>query len=108
MPNNQLTLNVGLLSNAWEINLLARYVDQTREASEVLAPGDTSGVVLSGATTKAYTIVDLSISYDLDDLGRVYMKVDNVFDKQEVVSRRPYGARPSKPQSAYIGYQYSF
>jgi Fe(3+) dicitrate transport protein len=108
LPNNQLTLNVGLLSNAWEINLLARYVDQTREASEVLAPGDTSGVVLSGATTKAYTIVDLSISYDLDDLGRVYMKVDNVFDKQEVVSRRPYGARPSKPQSAYIGYQYSF
>ena len=38
----------------------------------------------------------MSASYDFGDYGSVYLKLDNVFDKQEIVSRRPFGARPTK------------
>jgi len=66
------------------------------------------GVLLSGVTTESYAIVDISASYHLEQYGKVYIKLDNLFDKQEIVSRRPYGARPSKPQQLQVGYQYSF
>jgi len=50
----------------------------------------------------------LAASYELGRMGNVYFKLDNLLDDQEIVSRRPYGARPSKPRTAVIGYQYSF
>jgi len=101
LPENQLTLNLGLVSDFWEVNLIARYVDSMLEAS-----GD--GVILTGETTSDYTIVDISANYDLGDAGTIYLKVDNIFEQQEIISRRPYGARPSKPQMAFVGYRYRF
>lgn len=101
LPANQLTFATGLVSDQWEINALVRYIDEMKEASG-------EGVTLKGVTTASYTIVDLSASYSFDQYGSVYLKLDNLFDKQEIVSRRPYGARPSKPQQLQVGYQYSF
>lgn len=101
LPENQLSVSLGLASNEWEVSLVARYIDEMLEAS-----GD--GVVLSGATTESLTVVDMSASYDFGDYGSLYLKLDNVFDEQEIVSRRPFGARPTKPQQAVVGYQYSF
>ncbi len=106
LPKNQLTINLGITAEMWDINLIARYVDEMLEASG-------TGVTLAGQTTKAYTVVDLSASYYLStlgagDLGKIYIKMDNIFDTVEIVSRRPYGARPSKPQQLFFGYQYSF
>lgn len=100
-PENQLTLSLGLAANNWDINLVARYVDEMMEASG-------EAVTLAGAATESYSILDISASYDLGKLGSVYLKIDNILDDQEIISRRPYGARPSKPQQAYFGYQYSF
>ena len=101
LAKHQLTLNLGLAAEQWDINLIARYVGEMLEAS-----GD--DVTLSGATTEAYVVVDLSASYYLGQYGKVYIKADNILDSQEIVSRRPYGARPSKPQMLFVGYQYSF
>jgi len=101
LAEHQLTFNLGLTTEQWDINLIARYIGEMLEAS-----GD--NVTLSGVTTAAYTVVDLSASYHLGSYGKVYAKVDNIFDKREIVSRRPYGARPSKPQQLFVGYQYNF
>jgi len=101
LPKNQLTASIGLLSDSWEINLLARYIDEMLEASG-------EGVLLSGVSTEVYAVIDFSASYDLEQYGHIYVKADNLLDEQEIVSRRPYGARPSKPQQFQIGYQYSF
>lgn len=101
LPQNQLSLNAGLAASNWDVNLSARFIDEMLEASG-------EGVTLSGQTTESYWVIDVSASYDLDDYGIVYLKVDNVLDEQEIVSRRPYGARPSKPQQVVAGYQYSF
>lgn len=101
LAEHQLTVNFGLMAEQWDINFITRYVGEMLEAS-----GD--DVTLSGETTEAYVVVDLSASYYLGEYGKVYVKADNILDTQEIVSRRPYGARPSKPQQVFIGYQYSF
>ncbi len=101
LAEHQLTLNLGLTAEQWDVNLIARYVGEMLEAS-----GD--DVTLSDETTEAYVVVDLSASYFLGKYGKVYVKADNILDSQEIVSRRPYGARPSKPQQLFVGYQYSF
>jgi Fe(3+) dicitrate transport protein len=101
LAENQATFTIGLVANKWDVNLIARYIGEMPEAS-----GDE--VTLSGITTKAHAVVDLSAHYDLNSAGRLYVKIDNLFDVQEIVSRRPYGARPSKIQQLFLGYQYSF
>jgi Fe(3+) dicitrate transport protein len=101
LPENQLTLDIGLAANNWQVNLVTRYISEMKEASG-------EGVILSGVTTEALTIVDLAASYELGAIGNVYFKVDNILDDQKIVSRRPYGARPSKSRAVVIGYQYNF
>lgn len=101
LPKHQLTATIGLAANNWQVSLLAKYVGEMKETSG-------TGVSYEGVTTEALTVVDLSASYDLDDYGSVYFKADNLFDKVAIVSHRPYGARPSKPQQFFAGYKYSF
>lgn len=106
LPQNQLTVNIGVTADNWDVNLIARYVDSMLEASGVKT--ESVSLPLEGYQTKAHTIVDFSASYYLGDWGKVYLKADNILDEQQIVSRRPYGARPGKPQQLFIGYQYSF
>ena len=101
LPDNQLTLNLGVESSTWQVNLLVKYIGEMHEASG-------EEVALSGMTTDAYTIVDFSANYDLDEYGAIYLKVDNLLDEVAIVSRRPFGARPSKPQQLFVGYKYHF
>ena len=101
LPEQQLTVNLGLAGNNWQFNVLVKYTDEMQEAAG-------QNVALSNQTTDAYTVVDLSASYELGDWGSVYAKVDNVTDKVALVSRRPFGARPSKPRQVFFGYKYDF
>ncbi len=106
LPQNQLALNIGVTSEHWDVNFIARYVDSMLEASG--AATESVLLPLEGYQTKALTIVDFSASYYLGEWGKVYFKADNILDEQEIVSRRPYGARPGKAQQFFVGYQYSF
>ncbi|MBY5990902.1 TonB-dependent receptor family protein [Ferrimonas balearica] len=101
LPEHQATLGLGVAGNLWEVNLLVRYQSEMLEASG-------EGVTLSGVETAAFTTVDLAASYDFGDWGEVYGKVDNLMDEAEIVSRRPYGARPNKPQQFVLGYKLGF
>jgi Fe(3+) dicitrate transport protein len=101
LPKNQLTVNLGLESSDWQISLMIKYVDQMPEAT-----GD--DVPLSGLVTDQYTVVDVSANYQLSSQHVLYAKIDNLLEETALVSRRPYGARPSKPQQFFIGYKYTF
>jgi len=69
---------------------------------------DRSGTDNTFRKTDDYTVVDLSSSYALNSSTRVYAKIDNVLDDQEIVSRSPHGARPNLPRTAYVGISVDF
>ncbi|NRA82608.1 MAG: TonB-dependent receptor [Gammaproteobacteria bacterium] len=103
LPDNQLTLIVGFSANRWQASILTSYVGEMKEIS---GTGDKFNFV--GVKTKALTTVDFSATYDLGDDGSFYLKADNILNRIEIVSHRPYGARPSKPRQLFLGYKYSF
>lgn len=101
LPKNQLTLTMELVSNDWQVALLGKYIGKMKEASG-------TGVNYEGVSTNSLTVFDFSSNYNIGNNGSVYFKVDNIFEAVESVSRRPFGARPSKPRQATLGYKLSF
>lgn len=58
--------------------------------------------------TESVFVVDFVSRYSINDDATVFLKVDNIFDSQEIVARAPHGARPNKPRKAYVGIEYNF
>lgn len=103
LAEHQITLTAELTNNNWQAAVLVKYIGEMKEAAG-------TGVNFEGVNTEALTVVDFSGSYDINngEHGSVYLKVDNIFEAVESVSHRPYGARPSKPRQAVLGYKYAF
>ncbi len=55
-----------------------------------------------------YGIVDWTGRYALNRETQVFARIDNLLAKDYVVSLRPFGARPGKPQSFMVGLSYQF
>ncbi|MDE3273014.1 TonB-dependent receptor domain-containing protein, partial [Pseudoalteromonas sp. G4] len=108
LPDHQLNFEIGLAANNWETNLNFKYVSEMKEVAGEVIGAPAGANTLEGVKTDASLIVDLSASYDLGQYGRIYGKIDNLTDEAYIVSRRPYGARPSKPRQFVIGYKYQF
>ncbi|MDP2561495.1 TonB-dependent receptor domain-containing protein [Psychrobium sp. 1_MG-2023] len=105
LPEHQLTFTIGLSANRWQASLLTKYVGEMIETA-----GEGNDLSYVGSKTEALTVVDFSASHQIGDGddGDIYFKVDNIFDTVEIISHRPYGARPSKPRQVMIGYKISF
>jgi len=101
MPENQWSLETGLQGEAWKFAIIAKHTDAMQEAAG-------SRTELEGYMTDAINQVDVSFWVDLKPSLRVYTKVDNLTDQQDVVSRRPFGARASKPRQFTLGVKYTF
>ncbi len=101
MPKHKLNLNLGLAHKAWEGTANISYTGKQLEQSG-------SGGPLEGSSVAAYTVVDLAGRWDFKTLHALYLKIDNVLDKTYLLSRRPFGARPGKPQTFGLGYKYTF
>lgn len=56
----------------------------------------------------SYGIIDWTGRYDLNQKAQLFARVDNLLGKDYVVSYRPFGARPGKPQSFMVGLSYTF
>lgn len=101
MPENQLRLQMGLMKLDWSIDLAVSYVDEMREV-----PG--RGSFDEGTSTRAYTTVDLAGSYLFAESWQLKLVAENITDKQVIVSRRPFGARPNSPRLLKLGVSYRF
>jgi len=105
LPENVVSVRAGLRDgNLWDAYVNISYVDETCIDNSC----DRSGTDNTFRKTDDYTVVDLSSSYALNSSTRVYAKVDNVLDDQEIVSRSPHGARPNLPRTAYVGISFDF
>ena len=104
-PENVAAVRAGLRDgDLWDAYVNVSYVDETCSDNTC----DRSGTDNIFRKTDDYTLVDLSGSYALNPSSRVYAKVDNVLDDQEIVSRSPHGARPNLPRTAYVGISVDF
>lgn len=108
LAENMLTISLGLEANEWQISLLINYSDEMPESAQTSLTGNDGDSALAGLKTDEYTAVDVSGSYDLNNESQIYFKLDNLFDSSDIVSRRPFGARPSKPRQVFAGYKYRF
>ncbi|WP_303909232.1 hypothetical protein [Thiohalomonas denitrificans] len=58
--------------------------------------------------TDSLFAVDYISRYQLQKDTELFLKVENVFDAQKIVSRAPDGARPNKPFSVMAGVKLDF
>ena len=98
IPENQGQITLGLEGNNWATYLNALYVDGvcTRASCDTFEVTDPS------------FIVDLSGSYNVSDSLRLFARIENLTDQEDIVSRQPYGARPNKSRTASVGVTYRF
>tara|TARA_Y100001973_G_scaffold15892_1_gene23048 strand:- start:6233 stop:8374 length:2142 start_codon:yes stop_codon:yes gene_type:complete len=103
IPEQIFSAQIGLLlDNGWDNHAVVKYMDET--CVSVGCQRDDSAF----ATTESLFTVDWISRYPLSAQTTVFLKVENIFDEQVIISRLPYGARPNKPQTVSIGLDYRF
>lgn len=98
-PEHQARLSAGLQSASWDMDVAIKYVGEMR---------DEPGRGTPEQPLQAHTLVDLSGTWHLSSELSLKLVVENITDEQEVVSRRPFGARPNAPRRAHLGVTYRF
>lgn len=101
LPENQLSVEVALAHEQWQVSLLFKYVQKMLEAAG-------TATELEDYYTDDLTQVDFSSWYQINDSLRIYGKIDNLTDENVIVSRRPFGARSGKPRQVTAGIKYTF
>lgn len=103
IPENVASLRVGLEHiSDWNNYAVVKYIDETCV--------DTGCNKTSGSfdKTDALTTVDLISRYQFAMGPEVFVKVENVFDRQEIISREPFGARPNIERTVWAGVAVDF
>ena len=103
VPEHLLSVRSGLEHRSgWNNYIVAKFIDeQCVSVSCNRATGPRS-------TTDALFVVDLISRYNVTEKLETFLKLENVLDQQEIVSRDPDGARPNKPRTASLGLNYRF
>jgi Fe(3+) dicitrate transport protein len=100
-PEEIYYLSLGMETNAWDMNISAKYND------DVMNTGKSTAV-----KTDSAWIYDFRAGMNLDGMGmqgaRAFLNVDNLFDKSYIASAHNYGVRPNKPQTVMAGISFDF
>jgi Fe(3+) dicitrate transport protein len=105
IPEQVLSLSLGMVHPAgWDSYLNLSYIDETCSTNTC----ERAGVDDRFLRTDDLLVVDWTAGYKLLPGLRVYAKLNNLFDEQEIVSRKPDGARSNMPRTAYLGADWSF
>ena len=91
VPAHQATLRTGIgMASLWALDLTATYVDAVREVAG-------QGEPAPGEVTDASVMLDAAARYSPLDWLTLYLRAENLLNAKPIASRRPFGARPSKP-----------
>ena len=103
VPENILSLRAGFEhSSGWNNYAVAKYIGE----SCVTIGCNTANSAFD--ETESLVVVDLISHYPLKQDVNLFVKAENVFDEQKIVSRTPDGARPNKPLTISIGMKHEF
>ncbi len=98
IPENIFSARVGLEHNSgWNNYAVAKYIDET-----CVSIGCNDSDSRFDRTDALFTM-DLISRYKLQAGPEVFLKVENVFDRQEIIARQPFGARPNIDRTVYAG-----
>jgi Fe(3+) dicitrate transport protein len=97
-PRLIMSVSIGLEKGPWSHRLVTQYTgsqfDQSVQSGRFEVP--------------AFTVFDFFSNYKMSSNEEITFRADNILDTTYVVSFRPFGARPGKPQSFQLGYRYTF
>jgi Fe(3+) dicitrate transport protein len=101
VPRHQLHGELGVEHPRAGGNVALNYVAAMREE-----PGRRP--IAQALATDAQLTIDLSASYRPYTWAELYVNVRNLLDAHDLVSRRPFGARPNAPRWVQVGSKLSF
>jgi len=103
VPENQASLRAGIeMDSGWDTYVTAIYTGGICEdvgCSRTNAPR---------SETKSLFTIDAITHYPIGYGTKLFGKVENIADKQVIVSRTPYGARPNLPRTFTLGVTKTF
>ncbi len=98
IPEQQMTLTVGLEQGDVRLNASVNYVDAVCVKASCGA----------FEKTEDSTTLDLSANYQVNSDLSVFARLENATGEESIVGRQPYGARPNKARTAAMGMRLSF
>jgi Fe(3+) dicitrate transport protein len=101
VPRHELRASAGVETDRFGANAAVTYVSKMREL-----PGP--GSVESSLHTDEQFVVDVSGNARVWGPASLYANVRNLLDSHEIVSRRPFGARPNAPRWVQVGAKVAF
>ena len=103
VPENVFSLRMGLETGfGWNNYAVAKYIDEMCMDIGCNNGGDRFD------RSEDLFVIDYISRYTLANDAVVFLKVENLFDEQAIVSRQPDGARPNKPRTASVGVEWVF
>ncbi len=98
VPKHQASIGLGLDRGSVSLDVNATYVSEMRDVAG-------QGTLAPQEQIPAHKVVDLVASYTPHQKTKLYLKFENVLNEAYMVSRRPFGARPGKPQQLIVGFK---
>ncbi|MGO2127993.1 MAG: TonB-dependent receptor family protein [Pseudoalteromonas prydzensis] len=98
VPENQVALSFGAEFSSLVFDTQMRYVSDSHAN---LSPTGLNAI-------DSRVVWDLAAKYLIDDNQKVYLTVDNLFDKTYIANRANGGIQPGKPRTIQMGYSYAF
>lgn len=99
VPEHRANLLVGLNRGPLSAQASLTYVSAMRDSAG-------RGAIVDGSDS--HSVLDLALGWALGPRWQLSARIDNLLDREYVVGRRPFGARPGKPLSAQLGVDYRF
>ncbi|MDZ7829965.1 MAG: TonB-dependent receptor [Halofilum sp. (in: g-proteobacteria)] len=103
IPENQFSVRAGLEHvSGWDNYAVIKYID------EMCVSAGCNRTSTDLDETESLMVVDFISRYQLRSQTQAFLKVENLFDEQRIVSRLPDGARPNKPLTVSVGMRHEF
>jgi len=101
LAKHQFTVSAGINNDSFSAVMQANYVSASRVEAG-------TGAIPVADRVDSRMVFDFSLHYSVSDAMTVFATVDNVFDTDYSVARRPIGLRPGKPRTLISGVKFTF